>query len=297
MRAMLERLDLNAVRTFVEVARSGGFAAAGRRLGLPRSTVSMRVSNLEQVLEVRLFRRSTRAVTLTDEGRALLAEAGPALDRIMEAALGTSGETRLRGTIRMTAPADFMSEAISAAIVQFRKQHPEVRIELHLASATLDMVEHGIDLALRTGDRNAPDTVLRPLPPFRYGFYASPVYLASCPTPQSLESSFDFLAPHSAIRTYLERHALAGKSLPRGVLEANSFTLLRRLAVDGAGIAALPSVVAQAEVVAGRLVEVLTGQIQAPVKMSLAFPSRADISLRVRLFADALETQLTQSAP
>lgn len=240
------------------------------------------------MLQVRLFRRSTRAITLTDEGSALLAEAGPALDRVTEAALNASGEAQLRGSIRMTAPADFLLEAIAAAIADFRKVHPGVTFDLQLASATLDMVGEGIDLALRTGDQNPADMVLRPLKPFRYGFYASRGYLSRYPEPRRMKDDFDFLSPHAAIRGYLERHALAGRRLPQGSVQANSFTMLRELALCDGGVAPLPTALAEADVADGNLVEVLSGEFVAQIKMSLAFPSRADISPRLRLFAAML---------
>src|SRR5262249_22911635 len=148
----MDSMDLNAVGTFVEVVRAGGFSAAARRLGMPRSTVSLRVRTLEESLGVRLFKRSTRVVALTEEGRALFEGAGAALGTLADtvAAIGSSGD-ELKGPIRVTAPADFPTRFLAEAIGSFRIQHPKVSFEIILSNALLDLVSDNIDIALRIG--------------------------------------------------------------------------------------------------------------------------------------------------
>src|SRR5262249_48633241 len=116
----MDSMDLNTIRTFIEVVRAGGFSAAARRLGIPRSTVSLGVRTLEQSLGVRLFKRSTRAVTLTEEGRALFDGADAALGAIAGtvASIG-SAHGELKGPIRVTAPADFPTRFLAEAIGSF----------------------------------------------------------------------------------------------------------------------------------------------------------------------------------
>src|ERR1700748_1912514 len=113
----MDSMDLNAVRTFIEVVRAGVFAAAARRLGMPRSTVSLRVRTLEESLGVRLLKRSTRAVALTQEGQTLFDRAFAALGTLAETvtSIGASGG-ELKGPIRVTAPADFPTRFLTTAI-------------------------------------------------------------------------------------------------------------------------------------------------------------------------------------
>jgi len=117
----MDSMDLNAIGTFIEVVRAGGFSVAGRRLSKQRSTVSLRVRTLEQDLGVRLFKRSTRAVALTDEGRALFDGAASAVGALAETvtSIGAVGG-ELKGPIRVTAPADFPTRFLAETIGSFR---------------------------------------------------------------------------------------------------------------------------------------------------------------------------------
>jgi DNA-binding transcriptional LysR family regulator len=155
-------MDLNAIRTFIEVVRAGGFSAAARRLGMPRSTVSLRVRTLEGSLGVRLFKRSTRAVALTEEGRALFDGADAALGALAETvtSIGAVGG-ELKGPIRVTAPSDFPTRFLAEAIGSFRARHPRVTFEVILSNALLDLVSDNIDIALRIGIGNPQDAVMR----------------------------------------------------------------------------------------------------------------------------------------
>lgn len=292
----MDNHDLNGVATFVAVARADGFSAAARQLNLPRSTVSLRVRALETRLGVRLFKRSTRSVALTQEGRALLAAAGPGLDQVAEAmAEAGNAEGELRGTIRMTAPADFLTEVIATAVSRFRVRHPRVTFELILTNAVLDLVGENVDIALRVSSRSSADTVMRSLPPFKYGLYASPDYLARTGMPTGIDGIADFVSPHRAIRTFLEERALGGATLPSAAIEANNFLLVRDLVLTGAGIGLIPSILCTREIAEGRLVGVLDAAVTSPIRMALAFPTRADMVPRVRAFADMLYATLAAS--
>jgi DNA-binding transcriptional LysR family regulator len=199
-------MDLNAVGTFIEVVRAGGFSAAARRLGMPRSTISLRVRTLEESLGVRLFKRSTRAVALTEEGRALFDGADAALGTLAETvtSIGAVGG-ELKGPIRVTAPADFPTRFLAEAIGSFRARHPRVTFEVILSNALLDLVSDNIDIALRIGIGNSQDAVMRTVFSAEYGLFASPGYLQQHGEPTTLADVRTLIVPPREMRSFLER--------------------------------------------------------------------------------------------
>ena len=132
-------MDLNSLQTFVAVVRAGGFAAAARQTDAPRSSVSLRIRNLEHELGIRLFKRSTRAFSLTTEGAELYQRSAEALSSLTDALAGVSKAGAYTGKIRVTAPADFPAGSVAAAIAEFRGEHPAVGFEVLLTNEVLDL--------------------------------------------------------------------------------------------------------------------------------------------------------------
>src|SRR5262245_51676506 len=155
-------MDLNSLQTFVAVVRAGGFAEAARQTNTPRSSVSLRIRNLEEALGVRLFKRSTRAFSLTAEGAELYQRSAEALSSLTGALAGVSraGGSYVGG-IRMTVPADFPAGIVAAAIAEFRDEHPAVRFEVLLTNDVLDLISENIDIALRIGASNPQESLVR----------------------------------------------------------------------------------------------------------------------------------------
>lgn len=279
-------MDLNAIRTFTEVVRAGGFSAAARRLGMPRSTVSLRVRTLEKSLGVRLFKRSTRAVALTEEGRTLFDGADAALGALAETvtSIGTiKGE--LKGPIRVTAPADFPTRFLAEAIGSFRAWHPQVTFEVILSNELLGLVSDNIDIALRVGIGNPQDAVMRAVFSAEYGLFASPDYLHQHGEPATLAEVRTLIVPPREMRSFLERRVFGVAFPAEPAIQANNFLLIRDLSAGGHGVGVLPVGLCTAEVEQGRLQRTLADMTGA-VTMGLSFPNRADMSERVRAFAD-----------
>lgn len=283
-------MDLNQTRVFVEVARSGGFAAAARRLGLPKSTVSARVQALEERLGAQLFKRSTRQLSLTSDGSAYFEAVAGAVDTLVDAEAATTAEKGvLSGKIRFTAPLEFPRGAITAALASFVAKYPKVRFEIILTNQPLDLVAENIDLALRGGDPGGAGFIIRKVGQIGFGLFASPQYIERCGRPESLEDlgNHDLLVYVSPSQSRMLRTAeiLQGHE-PR--IAIDNFAFLRRLAIAGIGIAAIPDVLVNHDVAAGRLERVLEGWAGEPASLYVVFPSRKDMIPRVKAFADHL---------
>jgi DNA-binding transcriptional LysR family regulator len=283
-------MDLNQTRVFVEVVRAGGFAAAARRLGVPKSTVSARVQALEERLGAQLLKRSTRQLALTGEGSAYFEAVAGAVDALVDAeAASTAEKGVLSGKIRFTAPLEFPREAITRAISSFLRQHPRIRFEIMLTNRPVDLVADNIDLALRGGDPGGAGLIIRKVGEIAFGLYASPAYVERCGEPERVGDlqTHDLLlfASPSESRVLKIADPLGGAE-PR--IAVDNFAFLRRMAIAGAGIAALPDALAAREVASGRLVRVLGGWTSEPSALFIVFPSRKDMTPRVKAFADHL---------
>src|SRR5580692_5428171 len=146
----MKGIDLNDVAAFVRVAEDGGFTAAARALGVPKSTVSRALARLERALDVRLVQRTTRSFALTDAGRAYYERVRGAVAQVAEASADvTDRSDNPRGTIRITAPVDLGEAFLAAAIVAFVEKHPDVQFDVSLTARVVDLVAEGFDLALR----------------------------------------------------------------------------------------------------------------------------------------------------
>jgi DNA-binding transcriptional LysR family regulator len=288
-------MDLNAIGTFIEVVRTGGFSAAARRLGMPRSTVSLRVRTLEASLGVRLFKRSTRAVALTEEGRALFDGADAVLGTLAETVTSiAAADGELKGPIRVTAPADFPTRFLAQAIGSFRDRHPRVTFEVVLSNALLGLVSDNVDIALRIGIGNPQDAIMRTIFTAEYGLFASPGYLEQHGDPVTLADVKTLIVPPREMRGFLERHVFRTAFPAEPAIQANNFLLIRDLALAGHGVGVLPLGLCTPDVEQGRLRRVLP-DLTGTATMGLSFPNRADMSERVRAFADHWARQLPRT--
>jgi DNA-binding transcriptional LysR family regulator len=288
-------MDLNQTRVFVEVVRAGGFAAAARRLGLPKSTISARVQALEARLGCQLLKRSTRHLSLTSEGSTYFETVAGAVDTLVDAeAASTAEQGVLSGKIRFTAPLEFPREALTVALASFTQAHPHIHFEVMLTNQPLDLVTENIDLALRGGEPGGSGLIIRKVGEIAWGLYASPYYLERRGRPKSLGAlaGHDLLLFTSASQSRALRAAepLHGHEAR---IACDNLAFLRRLAVKGAGIAAIPAPLVQRDVERGRLERVLETWEGEPSALHIVFPSRRDMSPRVKAFADHLVQALS----
>jgi DNA-binding transcriptional LysR family regulator len=296
-------LDLTALAVFVAVAERGSFVGASRALGLPTSTVSRHVADLERSLGVRLLHRTTRRVGLTDEGRALLeSSVGPLADLEQAAAAIHERGTVPRGRLRVTASALFATEALATWIPGFLAAHPEVEIELDATDRTVDLVAEGYDLAFRVGPLADSSLIARHLGSVGYLTAASPAYLerhGEPATPHELKGHCCILVRLTAASVVWEYDSPAGRvgAEVSGPVSVNSIPVARRLAVDGVGICHLPAMALTGDVAAGRLLPILGAWQARPRELYAVYPTSRHLAPKVRTFLDHAQRQLALGTP
>jgi len=293
--------DLNDMLYFAEVAERGGFAAAGRALGIPKSRLSRRVADLEARLGVRLLQRTTRSLSLTEVGQAYLRHC-LALREAAQAAQDTVEQVHSepRGTVRVSCPVTLAQSVLGELVPLFLARHPAVRLEMQVSNRVVNVVEEGIDVALRvrsTVDDSASMVVKR-LGVGCQLLVASPAQLARQGTPATLQelARMDMLAMSATDgRASLCLHGPGGREemvhfAPRYV--ADDLLTLRFAALAGTGLCWLPDYLCVPDIEAGRLVRVLPDRRRERGIVHAVFASRRGLAPAVRSFLDFLGEHL-----
>ncbi len=289
--------DLNDLQFFAVVVEHGGYAAAERALGIPKSRLSRRITQLEADLGVRLLQRSTRKFSVTDVGQnvyrhaqSMLAEAQAArevVDRV-------SAEPR--GLIKVSAPVLLVEDILSKLLPKFMLQYPKVKVQLHVSNRRVDVINEGFDVALRVRNSLAADAdfILKRFGHFNELLVASPDYLKrnGIPQhPQELSKHTTLSMSEDEARQRWELHGASGvveKVDINPSLMALSFSLLHQAALKGIGVALLPQIICCEDLKAGRLQKVLPDW-NLPLGICHAvFPSRRGLLPAVRVFIDFL---------
>ncbi len=284
-------MDLNDTLFFVRVAQAGSFSAAARLLGMPVSTLSVRVSRLEQRLGVTLLQRTTRRLNLTEAGQAYLQQAARGLEEIAQAeAQIDAGRHEAQGLLRITLPIDMGDESLLGILTGYRERHPGVSVELVFSDARLDLVEQGLDVALRAGELADSSLVARQIGQARWAPFAHPDYLKRA---AALRHPRD-LAQHAALcfsplgrESWTLVRGRTRVSVPlQSAFAANDMRLIRQLALNGQGVALLPDYVCRREVDHGQLVPLLPGWHARTDPIHLVYPSQRYVPAKLRHFID-----------
>lgn len=289
--------DLNDLYYYAQVVEHGGFAPAGRALGLPKSRLSRRIALLEERLGVRLLRRSTRHFSITDIGRtyythckAMLVEAEAA----QEAIDITRAEPR--GIVRLTCPVALLDTRVGAMLASFMTAHPRVELQVESTNRRVDVVGEGIDIAIRV--RPPPlensDLVMRVLADRGQSLVASAELVERCGLPQSPADLARY--PSLALGTLQGGHAWQLRG-PDGAqaeihhhprLVSGSMLLLRTAALAGAGVVQLPTMMVGEQLASGRLIDVLPQWAARREIVHAVFASRRGLLPSVRALLDHL---------
>lgn len=298
----MSRLDLNDFFIFVNVVDQGGFTAAGNNLGMPKSTLSHRMQQLERELGVRLLSRTSRRFGMTEAGEEFYRHAVATLREAEHAEM--SVRQRLSepvGTIRCTAGTATMHYAMAGMIADFLRRYPKVNVVAHAADRTVDIVGENYDVAIRGHGTPLPDSdlVQRTLTPAPWLLFAGSAYLAehgAPATPAELGSHPSlFYARANAPLHWRLRHAtllteeVAVPISPR--LQSDDMLSLQQAAINGLGIVALPGYIARAAVERGELQRVLPAWIAGDATITALVPSRKGLLPSVRMFLDHLAVE------
>jgi len=263
MNNALDALTLPELAIFAAVAEADGFSAAARRLGVSKAMVSGAVSRLESRLGVRLLQRTTRQLSLTEAGLAMLPHVQRALGAAQEAReAATQSLAAPRGTLRLNAPMSFGLLHVVPALNAFARLYPEVHVDLVLDDRVLDLTEGGFDLALRIGALPDSALIAQSLGRSRNVLVAHPDYLARAGTPEqpadlSRHAALSYSLSATVGRWTLERAGRSETVRVKGPLQANSSLALHQALKAGLGVARIPTFVVGDDLARGLLVRVL----------------------------------------
>ncbi|RAS28830.1 LysR family transcriptional regulator [Paraburkholderia bryophila] len=287
--------NLSGIVAFVQTAEASSFVAASQRLGVSPSAVGKSVARLEQHLGVRLLQRSTRRVSLTDDGERFYERCRQILDALNEAeSMMLDANAVPRGRLRVSLPTigyRFLLPILPA----FAERYPEIDLELDFNDRIVDVIEGGFDAAIRSGNLADSQLMAKRLGPFRFVLCASPGYLQRRGVPLTPAD----LAEHACLRF---RFPTSGKLQPwafRGqpeeaaarfptALTCNNMEALRAAAELGLGIGYMPDFLARDALRAGTLQGVLDDHLSDPGQFSVLWPSSRQLSPKLRAFVDFL---------
>jgi DNA-binding transcriptional LysR family regulator len=287
-----------AMMTFARVVEAGSFTEAARRLGCSKASVSKQIARLEQHLGAQLLRRTTRRMSVTEAGEAFYAHCA----RIAEEAEAASHmvgrlQNAPRGMLRVAAPSSFGQLHVARLVAGFLTRFPEVNIDLRLSDQMVDLVQEGLDVAIRIGALQDSTLIARRLAPCRLVLAASPGYLARKGVPRRPND----LRGHDCI-VYFGSHDVwnftRGRSVRvEGRLGVNNGDGVREAALAGAGICYLPTFLLGDDIREGRLVAVLTEHVESRLAFHAVYPPTRHLTRKVRSFVDFLAEELGGEPP
>ena len=289
---MVDAVETSELLAFTRTVEAKSLSRAAAELSTPRATIGRRLARLEKRLGVRLLRRTTRALALTDAGVAFYRHARIALDAVAQAEASVrKSDDVIRGTLRVTTP-PMQGPSFHALVCDFARAHPEVLIQIDASSRHVDLLREGYDVALRVGTELSPGLVARTVARTSDIAVAAPEYLATRGTPRRLRD----LGAHRCLVGFT-RDGLPQAHWPKrgggrfsvlGAFVTNDITLLMDAAMRGLGIAVLPTLLVEAALESGALVRVLPELIHAESRVSVVYQEKELLPAQVRAFIDLL---------
>lgn len=291
--------SLSGIAPFVKAAETLSFVAAARSLGVSPSAVGKSVSRLEQAMGVRLFQRSTRRVQLTAEGALFFERCRRILDELQDAQAMLSDTMQApRGRLKVSLPA-VGYRFLLPQLAEFRQLYPEVELDLDFSDNLVDVVEDGVDVAIRSGSLPDSRLVARRLGPFRFVLCASPAYLERHGVPMTAAA----LEQHDCIHY---RYVTTGKLMPwslatepagtplrlRSTLICNNMEAVHQAAIAGHGVAYMPDFLVRGAIHEGRLAIVLDDYVVDQGQFWAVWSSSRHLTPKIRVFVDFIASRL-----
>jgi DNA-binding transcriptional LysR family regulator len=290
--------DLNEIVVFAKVVETKSFTAAAQQLGLPKSTVSRKVSQLEERLSTRLIQRTTRKLSLTEAGQAFYERCARIVTEIALAEqLVTDMQSTPRGLLRVTAPVDLGSFRLAALTARFLREHPDLHVSLDCTDRLVDLVDEGFDLAVRFGPLNESSLIARRVMGIQFRLYATADYIRSHPPlkdPDDL-AEHDLIAFVPSARlmswTLIGPNDATSELTPSTRLTSNNLLSVKHAVQAGAGIAFMPEFV-HCEEGGAELITVLPQWHGVRGDVFAVYPSIRNLSPKVRVYLDYLSEHL-----
>ena len=300
---MDQKIDLNSLVLFYEVIEAGSLTAASAKLKLAKSTVSRRLTRLEQQVGSVLIKKGLQKLMLTEVGTTLHKGCEQIVANVRQATQqALSVHSNLQGTIRVSIPGDLGITWLGAVVADFVRQFPEILVEIRVHTADIvDPIKEPFDIAIQIGEKIPLAPVCKRIATLPRGVYASPGYLADHGIPQSLEDckAHDWIVTDVQVRDgiLMFQKRKRGKAITvSGKIIANSARLARELATAGLGLAMIPDALCEDRLQEGRLVRILP-QWQCPALQVVAlFLSRDRIPRKTRTFLDFFARQISVNA-
>ena len=284
---------LEAMRAFCRIVELGSFSKAADALGVAKTTISGQIQTLEARLGITLLHRSTRRVSPTSDGLKYYGQIKPLLENIDDIEQSISDNGAVSGRLKIETTAPLGSYLLMPALPEFIKRYPDIELEIRCSERAVDLIQEGVDCALRGGPVTDPDLVCRPIGPMNFCLCAAPAYLANAPAlahPNDLahQRCIGFRFP---ITNRLHVYTLhnGGQSVQTALSSALTFNhadVYCNAALAGLGIAAMPRAQAQRHFDNGELVEVLPQWQIESMPISIVYPYTRRLSVRVRSFVD-----------
>lgn len=290
---------LISIRVFCIVAELKSFTGAANRLRLSAAMASKHVMHLEKRLGCRLLNRTSRHVNLTEEGQLYFSQVRQMLDGLDEVEAAVSNVTvSPRGTLKLSAPVWIANSLVTSALAEYHQRYPEVTLDMNFTGRIVSLVDEGFDLALRATapEQLDPGLVVRPLMDVVFHLVGASAYLTRTGRPKKK----DDLNGHALLNysgtnwdgSFLIDDSKGQEKVKlRTVMRTENETMLHLAALQGMGLAYLPTLMAQRDIAEGRLEVVLPDELDFVTKLYAVYPSRKYLSARIRTFIDFLASR------
>lgn len=279
-------MDYNAAKLFIAVVNAGSFSAASDRLDVPISTLSRKINELEQSLNVQLLERSRHGVKPTYKGQQFYEQARPGVELLDDAQKAVTSAHTLQGKLRLSVPPDF--SLWWDLLIAFQQCYPDITVFCHTSERVVDLFEDGVDVALRMGDLNTDEVIARPLMTVEAVFVASPAFLARHGTPQTLAelARLPVMAWESLNHGLFEWDAGSEKVKYEPFFSSNHSPGLLHYALNGMGVARLLDFSVRPFLESGALVQLLPGTHRQILPLHLVYARHKHPSALVRAYLD-----------
>ncbi|MDC3211658.1 LysR family transcriptional regulator [Pseudoalteromonas distincta] len=290
---------LKSIQVFEQVAQQQSFSRAAESLNLVPSAVSRQINELEKWLDIRLINRTTRSLSLTEDGKAYLLKLSDIRAQVTELRRSKTQQQQIKGLIKITAPIMIGQYMLPVALAEFKDLHQDVDLAISLMNRKVELVEEGFDLAIRVGHLNDSTMVARNIGNMHFKTVASPHYINTHGMPSTPKDLKNHQCLINTAVTNAKRwsYLIDGKSTVikvAGSLEVNDSQSLKAFAIANQGIAQLPSFYVDAAIQSGELIEILSDYVPSPLPVNLLYPSQRLLSPTVRALVDYLVPFLNQ---